>query len=126
MLGIAHRVGTLEVGKDCDLIVTDGDILHYKSFVQWAVIDGKQVYDKERELFYAQIRPRPVVAVEEKKIDKGETPAKPEDKKDVEKTDGEKKEDGEKKDKPGRAKGRRVAAAHGKLSSTAEGCGPPA
>jgi imidazolonepropionase-like amidohydrolase len=97
MLGVSHRVGSLEVGKDCDLIVTDGDILHYKSFVQWAVVDGKQVYDKERELFYAQIRPRPPAVVEEKKIDKGETPAKADEaKKDGEKTD--EKKDGEKKD----------------------------
>jgi len=99
ILGVSHRVGTLEVGKDCDLIVTDGDILHYKSFVQWAVIDGKQVYDKERELFYAQIRPRPAIAAEEKKIDKGESETTAEEKKDVEKTDDEKKDD-EKKDEP--------------------------
>jgi imidazolonepropionase-like amidohydrolase len=97
ILGVSHRVGSLEVGKDCDLIVTDGDILHYKSFVQWAVIDGKQVYDKERELFYAQIRPRPAVAAEPKKIDKGETEAKAGEKKEGEGADGEKKE-GEKKD----------------------------
>lgn len=115
MLGVSHRVGTLEVGKDCDLIVTDGDVLHYKTFVQYAVVDGKQVYDKEKELFYAQIRPRPVAALEPKKLDKGETEAKPKEgadkadeakkdgegkdgeKKDAEKTDGEKKE-GEKKD----------------------------
>ncbi len=59
ILGIDHRVGTLEVGKDCDLIVTDGDILHYQTFVQYAVVEGVQVYDKEEELFYAHIRPRP-------------------------------------------------------------------
>ena len=97
ILGVDQRIGTIEVGKDCDLIVTDGDILHYKTFVQYAVVDGKQVYDKERELFYAQIRPRPVTAADEKKIDKGETATKPEEKKDGEKTDDEKK-DGEKKD----------------------------
>jgi Amidohydrolase family len=59
MMGISHRVGSLEVGKDCDLIVTDGDILHYRTFVQYAVVDGKLVYDKEKELWFAQIRPRP-------------------------------------------------------------------
>jgi imidazolonepropionase-like amidohydrolase len=96
ILGISHRVGTLEVGKDCDLIVTDGDILHYKTFVQWAVVDGKQVYDKEKELFYATIRPRPATEPVPRKLDKGET----EPKKDEAKTDEEKgeKKDGEKKD----------------------------
>jgi len=58
MLGIDHRVGSLEVGKDCDLIVTDGDILHYSTFVQWAVVDGKIVYDKQKELYFRHIRPR--------------------------------------------------------------------
>lgn len=59
VLGIDHRVGTLEVGKDCDAIVTDGDLLHYQTFVQYAVVDGKLVYDKEKEIFFAHIRPRP-------------------------------------------------------------------
>jgi imidazolonepropionase-like amidohydrolase len=117
LLGISHRVGSLEIGKDCDVIVTDGDVLHYKTFVQWAVVDGKVVYDKEKELFFAHIRPRPEEAAP-KKIDAGETPPAPEatdeskkdgetgdtEKKDTEKKDGEKKDgekkDGEKKDEP--------------------------
>lgn len=59
VLGIAHRVGTLEPGKDCDAIVTDGDLLHYQTFVQYTVVDGKLVYDKEQEIYFAHIRPRP-------------------------------------------------------------------
>lgn len=59
ILGVEHRVGTIEVGKDCDVVVTDGDILHYQTFVQFAVVEGKLVYDKQEELFYAHIRPRP-------------------------------------------------------------------
>ncbi len=59
VLGIDHRVGSLAPGKDCDAIVTDGDILHYQTFVQYAVVDGKLVYDKEAELYFAHIRPRP-------------------------------------------------------------------
>lgn len=59
LLGIEHRTGTLEVGKDCDAIVTDGDVLHYRTFVQYAVVDGKLVYDKEKEIYFAHIRPRP-------------------------------------------------------------------
>ncbi len=59
ILGCDHRVGTLEVGKDLDAIVTDGDLLHYETFVQYAVVEGKLVYDKEKEIFFAHIRPRP-------------------------------------------------------------------
>jgi imidazolonepropionase-like amidohydrolase len=58
LLGVGHRVGTLEVGKDCDFIVTDGDLLHYQTFVQYTVIDGEKVYDKQDELYFAHIRPR--------------------------------------------------------------------
>lgn len=68
MLGVEHRVGTLAPGKDCDLIVTDGDILHYETFVQYTVVEGKLVYDKQEELFFAHIRPRPVRAVPEPEV----------------------------------------------------------
>lgn len=59
VMGISHRVGSLEVGKDADVIITDGDLLHYQTFVQYAVVDGKIAYDKEEELYFAHIRPRP-------------------------------------------------------------------
>lgn len=59
LLGVQHRVGTIEVGKDCDVIVTDGDVMHYQTFVQYAFVAGKRVYDKEAELYFAHIRPRP-------------------------------------------------------------------
>jgi len=65
LLGISHRVGTLEVGKDCDVILTDGDLLHYETFVQYAVVEGKLVYDKQEEIFFAHIRPRPELPEEE-------------------------------------------------------------
>lgn len=74
LMRVEHRVGSLEVGKDCDLIITDGDVLHYQTFVQWAVVEGKVVYNKEEELFFAHIRPRPEAAfAPEAKLDAGET-----------------------------------------------------
>ena len=98
IMGISHRVGTLEVGKDCDLIVTDGDFLHYKTFVQYTVVDGKLAYDKEKELFFAHIRPRPAPAPAEKKIDKGETATPPSEEKAEEKPKDEKPKDEKPKD----------------------------
>ncbi len=59
LLGAADRIGTLEPGKDLDAIVTDGDLLHYETFVQWAIVSGKVVYDKQDEVYFAHIRPRP-------------------------------------------------------------------
>ncbi len=79
MMGISHRVGTLEKGKDADLVVTDGDLLHYQTFVQYTVVDGAVVYDKEKELYFAHIRPRPAVELApETKVDAGESPDEPE------------------------------------------------
>jgi imidazolonepropionase-like amidohydrolase len=63
ILGVSHRVGSLEAGKDCDLIVTDGDVLHYQTLVQYTVVEGKLVYDKSKELYFAHIRPRPVATL---------------------------------------------------------------
>jgi imidazolonepropionase-like amidohydrolase len=59
ILGVEHRIGSIEVGKDCDLILLDGDLLHYQALVQYTVVDGKIVYEKDKELYYAHIRPRP-------------------------------------------------------------------
>ena len=58
LLGVAHRVGSLEPGKDCDLIVTSGDLLHYESLVEWAVVDGRVVYDKAKDTLLRHVRPR--------------------------------------------------------------------
>ena len=33
MIGVGDRVGSLEVGKDADLLILDGDPLHYRTFV---------------------------------------------------------------------------------------------
>lgn len=92
MMGIGHRVGSIEIGKDADLIITDGDLLHYNTHIQWAVVDGKVVYDKEKELFLAHIRPRKPSEVAEPKLDKGESVPKPED---MEKEPAKKEEAGE-------------------------------
>ena len=42
-LGIADRVGSLEVGKDADIVVTDGDILNPLTDVKAVYIDGNAV-----------------------------------------------------------------------------------
>ena len=42
-LGISDRVGSLEVGKDADIVVTDGDILNPLSSVKNVYIDGEAV-----------------------------------------------------------------------------------
>lgn len=65
ILGVEHRLGSLEPGKDGDLIVCDGDLFHYRTFVQWAVVDGRIVYDKQKAPYFAHVRPRPEASAEE-------------------------------------------------------------
>lgn len=62
VLGVDHRIGSIEVGKDADLLVTRGDILHYETLVELAFVAGHISYDKTKELFYAHIQPHEITA----------------------------------------------------------------
>lgn len=41
--GIADRVGSLEVGKDADIVITDGCPFEVSTKVKYVFIDGKAV-----------------------------------------------------------------------------------
>ena len=43
ILGVADRIGSIEVGKDADLIVTTGDPLEVLTDIVWEFIAGKEV-----------------------------------------------------------------------------------
>ncbi len=45
-LGLDHRVGSLEAGKDADLIVLSGDPLSVYTKVEQVWVEGHQVYDR--------------------------------------------------------------------------------
>ncbi|MEM7305136.1 MAG: amidohydrolase family protein [Planctomycetota bacterium] len=47
VLGLADRVGSLEAGKDANLILLDGDPLEPSSKVQMVILEGKNVYEYE-------------------------------------------------------------------------------
>jgi imidazolonepropionase-like amidohydrolase len=54
ILGIADRTGSLEIGKDANIVITDGDILDMKSStVKYAFIQGRQVSleNKQTQLY---------------------------------------------------------------------------
>lgn len=57
-MGLDDRIGTIEVGKDADIVITDGELLHYETMVQWAIVNGRIAYDKQKETLYRDIRPR--------------------------------------------------------------------
>jgi len=53
ILGVADRVGSLEVGKDATLVITDGDILEVPTQIEQAYIQGRRIdlSDKQKRLF---------------------------------------------------------------------------
>jgi len=57
LLGVDHRVGSIEVGKDADFVITDGDLLHYLTLPQWTVVGGRVVYDQDAAGILDHIRP---------------------------------------------------------------------
>ena len=57
ILGVDHRVGSIEVGKDADFAIVDGDLLHYMTLVRWTVVNGRVAYDKKKEGLLDHIRP---------------------------------------------------------------------
>jgi len=49
MLDLADRIGSLEVGKDADLILLDGDPFSVYTQVQETWVEGKRVFDRSDE-----------------------------------------------------------------------------
>ena len=47
ILGIADRVGSLESGKDADLVFVKGNLLSYEAEVMKTMINGEIVYESE-------------------------------------------------------------------------------
>jgi imidazolonepropionase-like amidohydrolase len=50
ILGLGKRVGTLEKGKDGNVLLFAGDPLSVTSFVEHVVIEGRPVYDRSKDV----------------------------------------------------------------------------
>jgi imidazolonepropionase-like amidohydrolase len=48
LLGIANRVGSIEAGKDADLVLFDGDPLEHTTHVRGVIINGQMVSEETR------------------------------------------------------------------------------
>ena len=54
ILGVADRVGSLEIGKDATLFVADGDPLETPTLVERAFVQGREVElnDRHKRLWH--------------------------------------------------------------------------
>jgi imidazolonepropionase-like amidohydrolase len=50
LIGLGDRVGTLEKGKDGNVVLLTGDPLSITSLVDWVVIDGTLAYDRSKDV----------------------------------------------------------------------------
>jgi imidazolonepropionase-like amidohydrolase len=57
-LGVADRVGSIEVGKDANLVLLDGDPLEFTSKVLWTMVRGELEFQR-RDAFELAERPAP-------------------------------------------------------------------
>ena len=48
ILGVSDRVGSIEVGKDADVIVLDGNPLSITTWVELVYVNGQLVYEREQ------------------------------------------------------------------------------
>jgi imidazolonepropionase-like amidohydrolase len=107
-LGIDKRVGSIDVGKDADLVIYNHDPLSDYAVVQKAIIDGRVYFDRQRDIADRGAREKEKKELlekekksAEKKPEAGEGGRKPEQKKPEEKKPEEKKP--EEKPKPPQA-----------------------
>ena len=49
IIGVADRVGSLEVGKDADLVVFSGHPFDYRTVAELVLVDGQMAYKREQE-----------------------------------------------------------------------------
>ncbi len=56
IMGVEKRIGSIEAGKDADLLILTGDPLHYKTLVETAIVNGKIVYERANEPFFRHIK----------------------------------------------------------------------
>ena len=49
IIGVDHRVGSLEVGKDADIVVLSGHPLDYRTVTELVLIDGAVAYRRDSD-----------------------------------------------------------------------------
>lgn len=55
IIGVADRMGSLQIGKDADIIILDGHPFSHKTFVKMALINSKVLYEKSKSIYFSHI-----------------------------------------------------------------------
>ncbi|MCP4452579.1 MAG: amidohydrolase family protein [Planctomycetes bacterium] len=56
LLGVDDRVGSLQPGKDADIIILDGHPFHYNTFVQTTIVNGQVLYEKQKSTYFSHVQ----------------------------------------------------------------------
>jgi imidazolonepropionase-like amidohydrolase len=56
--GVESRIGSLEEGKDADIVVLDGDPFDYRTFVDLTFVNGKLLYEKSKSPYFSHLKSR--------------------------------------------------------------------
>jgi adenine deaminase len=92
-LGIDKRVGSIEVGKDADLVIYNRDPLSAYAVVQQTLVDGRVLFDRDKDIAgraalekeKSDLIAKEKAAAKKSEEKKGEQSKKPEEKKPEEK-----------------------------------------
>ena len=52
MMGLDDRIGSIEKGKDADILILNGNPLDYRTYVEQAIVAGKVSYERNKDRVY--------------------------------------------------------------------------